>query len=127
MKSRLLKLTRYNLLKWSRFAPISPIVGPFFQPCSRKSQNVQALALALFVNKLDIEDPSFINCKWSQRVVSILKKGPRPMRTFSTHVKKSMECSYSLDQVPFDSTEFEDHLNTLAWLIDPYIFRETDS
>ena len=92
-----------------------------------RAKMVQGLALALFVNKLDMEDPSFINCNWSKRVVSIFKKGPRPLLTFSNHVKKSMECSYSLDQVPFDSTEFEDHLNTQAWFIDPYIFRETES
>ena len=34
--------------------------------------------------------------------------------TFSTDVKKSIECSSSLYQVPFDLAEFEGHLNTAA-------------
>ena len=83
---------------------ISNCMGRSFIIGRERAKMVQGLALALFVNKLDMEDPSFINCQWSKRVVSILKKGPRPLLTFSTHVKKSMECSYSMDQVLFDST-----------------------
>ena len=94
---------------------LSNILGRGTLWVRERAEIMRGLLLALFVHKMDLQDPSIITGGWKGRttIAQVMLENEPARSTFFQHLSSAIECTLKRDH--FSSAD----VDTLAWFIDP--------